>query len=67
VAAVLQTGRVPALKLPQAMRDRAKALPRLIKRRAFLPRKSRTGRPGALPAVPMITAPERPVTNRDAS
>jgi len=59
VAAVLQTGKVPALKLPQGMRKR-------MKQPAFLRRKSSPAGQGAV-SVPVIAGPEHPATNREAS
>jgi hypothetical protein len=62
VAAVLQTGKVPSLKLPQSMRQRSKFLPDRMRQMIFRPGESTTVKPGPVPALP-----EHPGTNREAS
>jgi len=62
VAAVLQTGKVPALKLPQSMRKPGKFLPHRMRQMIFRTTESTTVKPGPVPALP-----EHPVTNREAS
>jgi hypothetical protein len=67
VGAVLQTGRVPALKLPEALRNRRKATSGALKQTSSSPGSGSIASPGGAPTVPAMAGAEHPATNREAS